>query len=102
MRGVYSHGVNRFPLFVKNIMQGFVIPNAEPSLVSKSGGVEQWNGNLGPGPLNAIFCNRKGNEACGRAYNRDACTGKYKPLDAGRGLWMGGSPKKDLFLMVLD
>jgi 3-dehydro-L-gulonate 2-dehydrogenase len=59
LEGVYSHGVNRFPRFVKNIMQGFVIPNAEPSLVSKSGGVEQWNGNLGPGPLNAIFATEK-------------------------------------------
>jgi 3-dehydro-L-gulonate 2-dehydrogenase len=55
VEGVYSHGINRFPRFVKNIKEGIVIPAAEPVLVSKSGGVEQWNGNLGPGPLNAVF-----------------------------------------------
>lgn len=55
IEGVYSHGINRFPRFVKNIKQGIVKPSAEPSFVSKSGGVEQWNGNLGPGPLNALF-----------------------------------------------
>lgn len=28
--------------------------NAVPTLVSAFGGIEQWNGNLGPGPLNAL------------------------------------------------
>jgi 3-dehydro-L-gulonate 2-dehydrogenase len=55
VEGVYSHGINRFPRFVKNIKQGIVVPSAEPSFVSRSGSVEQWNGNLGPGPLNALF-----------------------------------------------
>ena len=31
--GVNSHGINRFPRFVKNIMGGFVIPDAVPSLI---------------------------------------------------------------------
>jgi 3-dehydro-L-gulonate 2-dehydrogenase len=31
-----------------------VIPNAEPTLVHKTGALEQWDGNAGPGPLNAI------------------------------------------------
>jgi 3-dehydro-L-gulonate 2-dehydrogenase len=55
LEGVYSHGVNRFPRFVKNIKQGFINPHAEPTLVHKAGSLEQWNGNLGPGPLNAVF-----------------------------------------------
>jgi 3-dehydro-L-gulonate 2-dehydrogenase len=59
VEGVYSHGINRFPRFVKNIKQGIVIPSAEPTFISKSGGVEQWNGNLGPGPLNAIFATER-------------------------------------------
>jgi len=59
LEGVYSHGINRFPRFVKNIRQGVIIPSAEPTLVSISGGVEQWNGNLGPGPLNAIFATER-------------------------------------------
>ena len=59
IEGVYSHGINRFPRFVKNIEQGLVHPEAEPTLISRSGGVEQWNGNLGPGPLNAIFATQR-------------------------------------------
>lgn len=52
--GVYTHGVNRFPRFVQYIKEGFVKVDAEPSLENKSGGIEQWNGNLGPGILNAM------------------------------------------------
>lgn len=55
LEGVYSHGVNRFSLFVSNIKEGHIIPGAIPSLVHKTGTIEQWNGNLGPGPLNAAF-----------------------------------------------
>jgi 3-dehydro-L-gulonate 2-dehydrogenase len=53
--GVNSHGINRFPRFIKNIMGGFVIPDASPSLINAFGSLEQWEGNLGPGPLNASF-----------------------------------------------
>jgi 3-dehydro-L-gulonate 2-dehydrogenase len=53
--GVYSHGVNRFPRFIRYIQKGYVKAEAEPELVHKSGVLEQWNGNLGPGPLNAIL-----------------------------------------------
>lgn len=52
--GVYTHGVNRFPRFVKYVKDGYVKPDATPSLKHKFGGIEQWNGNLGPGPLNAV------------------------------------------------
>jgi 3-dehydro-L-gulonate 2-dehydrogenase len=52
--GVYTHGVNRFPRFVSNVDSGYVKAGASPSLESKFGGIEQWNGNLGPGPLSAI------------------------------------------------
>jgi 3-dehydro-L-gulonate 2-dehydrogenase len=55
LEGVYSHGVYRFPRFVKNIGEGIVKPDAVPSLVHRTGSLEQWNGNLGPGPLNAEF-----------------------------------------------
>ena len=54
--GVLSHGVNRFSRFVKYIVNGSIDVNAEPELVHSSGAVEQWNGKLGPGPLNAIKC----------------------------------------------
>ncbi len=52
--GIYTHGVNRFPRFVKYIKAGFVNPNAIPTLENRFGGLEQWNGNLGPGITNAI------------------------------------------------
>jgi 3-dehydro-L-gulonate 2-dehydrogenase len=55
LEGVYSHGVNRFPRFIKNAREGFVIPEADPSLLHRTGSLEQWDGNLGPGPLNATF-----------------------------------------------
>jgi 3-dehydro-L-gulonate 2-dehydrogenase len=51
--GIYTHGVNRFPRFVEYIDRGFIKPNEEISLRYRSGGLEQWNGNLGPGVLNA-------------------------------------------------
>lgn len=53
--GVYTHGVNRFPRFVRYVKEGFVNAEAIPTLASKFGGIEQWNGHLGPGPLNAVF-----------------------------------------------
>ena len=52
--GVYTHGVNRFPVFVEYVREGFVDKDAEPSLQAAAGALEQWNGNGGPGPLNAI------------------------------------------------
>jgi 3-dehydro-L-gulonate 2-dehydrogenase len=59
LEGVYSHGVNRFPKFVKNIREGFVKPDGVPTLVNSNGAIEQWNGNLGPGPLNAMFATQR-------------------------------------------
>ena len=61
LEGVYSHGANRFPRFVRNVLDGFVIPSAEPAIVHSAGSLEQWNGNLGPGPLNAVFATERAN-----------------------------------------
>lgn len=55
IEGVNSHGVNRFPRFLRNIKEGIILPDANPSLIHSYGSIEQWNGNLGPGPLNALF-----------------------------------------------
>ena len=57
--GVNSHGINRFPRFVKNIIHGFVKPDAIPTLSNRIGSIEQWNGNLAPGPLNAAFATER-------------------------------------------
>lgn len=53
--GVYTHGVNRFPRFIEYIRKGYVKVHNKPLLKSKSGSMEQWDGQLGPGPLNALF-----------------------------------------------
>lgn len=52
--GILTHGINRFPRFVQYVKEGFVKADATPSLQHKFGGIEQWNGNLGPGILNAM------------------------------------------------
>src|SRR5262245_48862926 len=52
--GVYTHGVYRFPRFIEYIGKGVVRPDTVPTLVHRAGALEQWDGNLGPGPLNAI------------------------------------------------
>lgn len=59
VEGVYSHGVNRFPRFVSNTRDGYVKPDEEPSLINQFGSMEQWNGNLAPGILNAVFATER-------------------------------------------
>ncbi len=54
--GVYSHGLNRVERFVEYIKKGWVDVNAELQLEQNLGQtLEIYNGNLGPGVLNAIF-----------------------------------------------
>ncbi len=54
--GVYSHGLNRFPVFVGLIKDGMIDPNAEPELTEANGQLERWNGHGGPGMSNAVDC----------------------------------------------
>ena len=60
--GVRSHGLNRFPTFVDYVKEQLVMPDAEPTLVNALGAIEQWDGNLGPGILNARFCMQRAME----------------------------------------
>lgn len=53
--GVRSHGVNRFPLFIDFIKKGLVNPSASPKIESSLGVFERYDGQLGPGNLNASF-----------------------------------------------
>jgi 3-dehydro-L-gulonate 2-dehydrogenase len=53
--GVYTHGINRFPRFVQYVKDGYIRVNAKPELRHRAGAIEQWDGCLGPGPLNALF-----------------------------------------------
>ncbi|MDB5158871.1 MAG: 3-dehydro-L-gulonate 2-dehydrogenase [Mucilaginibacter sp.] len=54
--GVYTHGLNRFPTFVRYIKEGVIKAQNEPTLVNDFGAMEQWDGNLGAGIINALFC----------------------------------------------
>jgi len=57
--GIYSHGVNRFPRFVQYVKDGYVLPNAKPEMKQRARAIEQWDGRLGPGPLNALFATER-------------------------------------------
>ncbi|WPU97950.1 3-dehydro-L-gulonate 2-dehydrogenase [Mucilaginibacter sp. cycad4] len=53
--GVYTHGLNRFPVFVKYVKDRLININADPVKLTAFGAIEQWDGSLGPGILNARF-----------------------------------------------
>ncbi|MCL4140936.1 UNVERIFIED_CONTAM: hypothetical protein GTU68_014974 [Idotea baltica] len=54
--GYHSHGINRFPVFIKTITDGYVQLGVKPERELALGSFERWNGKLGAGPLNADFC----------------------------------------------
>src|SRR4030081_1311286 len=54
--GVYSHGLNRFPRFMEMVRNRVVDIQAQPELATSFGAIERWNGNRGPGNLNAYSC----------------------------------------------
>jgi 3-dehydro-L-gulonate 2-dehydrogenase len=53
--GVVSHGLNRFPGFVRSCQAGTVDIEATPELAARLGTIEQFDGNSGVGLLNAQF-----------------------------------------------
>ena len=60
--GVYSHGLNRVERFVEYINKGWVDVHAAPTLNLNLGAVEIYNGNMGPGILNALFAMNRATE----------------------------------------
>ena len=53
--GIYSHGVNRVARFVQYAKKGWVDVKAKPTLYKAVGSIRVYDGNLGPGVLNALF-----------------------------------------------
>jgi 3-dehydro-L-gulonate 2-dehydrogenase len=53
--GVYTHGVSRFPRFVRMIRAGRIDMHATPQLVRSHAALERWDGQCGPGNLNAWY-----------------------------------------------
>lgn len=51
--GIYSHGLNRFPQFVAYVKAGHIDPGARIERISKARPIEQWDGHLGSGVVNA-------------------------------------------------
>ena len=58
--GVYSHGTNRVSRFVEYLDNGWVDPAAEPMLVKEFGPIRIYDGNMGPGILNALYAVEQG------------------------------------------
>ncbi len=57
--GTYSHGIYRFPVFIKQVDEGMIKLNNQPICVNKLSALEQWDCQLGPGPLNGIICSQR-------------------------------------------
>ena len=53
--GVYSHGLNRFPVFINHIKNNLVKPKAEPEVLSSSGSLAHWDGHFASGMYNAFL-----------------------------------------------
>jgi 3-dehydro-L-gulonate 2-dehydrogenase len=81
--GVYSHGVNRFPRFIRMIENGSVDIHARPKLAARAGVLERWNGERGPGNLNAYEC-------MGRALEIARAQGMGSVALANTNHWMRG------------
>ena len=56
LEGIESHGLNRVPRFAEYVQKGWVDIKAKPELVGAKGAVENYDGHLGIGTLNATFC----------------------------------------------
>lgn len=54
--GVNSHGINRVRLFIDYVKNGLVKIDAEAEKIGSFGIIERWDGNLGPGIINASLC----------------------------------------------
>jgi 3-dehydro-L-gulonate 2-dehydrogenase len=57
--GISSHGINRVPLFIEYVKKGIINIDAEAEKVAAFGNIERWDGNLGPGIVNATKCTNR-------------------------------------------
>ena len=58
--GIYSHGTGRVARFADYLKKGWVDPDAEPTLEKDCGAIRIYNGNMGPGVLNALYACEEG------------------------------------------
>jgi 3-dehydro-L-gulonate 2-dehydrogenase len=98
LEGVYTHGVNRFPRFIQNVKDGYVLPDAEPVIHSAFGGMEQWNGNLGPGMLNAVTATERAMELA--SQHAIGCVGMANTNHWMRGGYYGWLAARKNFVFI--
>jgi 3-dehydro-L-gulonate 2-dehydrogenase len=56
LEGVYSHGLNRVPRFIDYVKRGWINLDAKPELLKGFGSLENYDGKMGIGIINAKFC----------------------------------------------
>ncbi len=56
---VPSHGLNRFPVFIENIKKGIIKVDKRARLISSFGSFERWDGQEGPGNINAYIAMKR-------------------------------------------
>lgn len=83
--GVYSHGLNRFPSFIRSIESGIVDVERRAVRTLSLGALERWDGQKGPGPLNAASAT-EGCRTRASVQRRRRGTREYQSLDEGRQL----------------
>jgi len=57
--GVNSHGINRIPLFIEYVQKGVIRIDAEAEKLDAFGSMERWDGQFGPGIINATKCTKR-------------------------------------------
>lgn len=57
--GISSHGINRVPLFIEYVKKGIIKIDAETEKADAFGNIERWDGNQGPGIVNATECTNR-------------------------------------------
>lgn len=60
--GTYSHGINRFPVFIGQVDAGQIQLNNVPKCTNAIGALEQWDCQFGPGVLNGLICSDRAME----------------------------------------
>jgi 3-dehydro-L-gulonate 2-dehydrogenase len=96
--GVYTHGVNRFSRFIQYVQNGYVQKDNEPTLSHSIGAIEQWNGNSGPGILNALHCTNRAMDLA--AQNGIGCIGLANTNHWMRGGTYGWHAAKKGFALI--
>jgi 3-dehydro-L-gulonate 2-dehydrogenase len=99
--GVNSHGINRVERFVEYIHSGLVDVHATPVLSLDLGAMEIYDGNLGPGILNALFAMDRATALAKEIWLGDGEPKEYHALDARRYLRLDGG-RQGIYWDMLD